>query len=301
MHWLTAELRALLLRQHGLLTRPQLLAEGLSPRAVDGRVYNGHLERVLCGVYRLPGAPVPVEQPAMAAVLRCRPEAALSGVVALALLSVEGCSPDVTPLVLVVPGRRVQNVGFDVWADGTWATDRAYIGDVPAVRATRALLDACAAADARSIARWTDSLRWRGLASVDRIAWRARQLPGHSGARRFLQLEAQRLFQQESFGERGLAEVLAGVEPQPEWGVWVATDIRVDALWADARLVIEYYGAEHHSREHDRAHDHARVARLRARGYHVEIVVAADLLDPAALRARLLGVRAGLLAAQALG
>ncbi|MGI8874074.1 MAG: type IV toxin-antitoxin system AbiEi family antitoxin domain-containing protein [Egibacteraceae bacterium] len=298
MRWPSAKLCVLLIEQHGLITRPQLLAAGLSPRAVDGRVYNGHLDRVHCGVYRLPGAPIPSEQAAMAAVLRCRPVAALSGELALALLDVEGCSMEATPLVLVGTNRTVCNVDFVVRGDGTWKPDRALVCDVPAVRATRALLDSCGGADDRLIVRRMDSMRWRGLASVERVALRAGDLPLHAGAARFLALHRRGLFEQESFGERSLARVLQGVEPQPRWGVWVAPDIKVDGLWADVRLVLEYYGKEHHSRERDRAHDHERVARLRALGYHVEVVVASDLDAPAALRARLLGVRAGMLAAQ---
>lgn len=78
-------------------------------------------------------------------------------------------------------------------------------------------------------------------------------------------------------------------------------DMRVDGLWRDVDFVMEYYGEANHTREGDRAQDHNREARLRGLGFHVEIVVRADLAEPAALRSRLLGVRAGLLSARSRG
>lgn len=104
------------------------------------------------------------------------------------------------------------------------------------------------------------------------------------------------MFTQESDGERALARILQGVDPQPRWGVWVTPDIRVDALWVDIMLVIEYDGRENHTRERDRARDQARRRRLEELGYTVVVATAEDLHNPEALRARLLGLREGLLA-----
>jgi Transcriptional regulator, AbiEi antitoxin len=76
---------ALASRQHGLVTRQQLMALGLGESAIVYRCRNGRLFRVHLGVYavgRLPATPV---ERAAAAVLACGPGAALSHGSALSL------------------------------------------------------------------------------------------------------------------------------------------------------------------------------------------------------------------------
>lgn len=299
MRWINEPARRLLDQQLGLITRPQLLAAGYSAGEVDGRVLREDLETVECGTYRLPSAPVPPGQPAAAAVLRCRPLAALTGELVLALLKLEGARLDASPTVLVALNRRVQNVSFEVWPDGTWLGDRALVAGIRAVSVTRAIIDAACVFDDMAAIRFVDSARWLGLVKVGRLIARARQLPRHSGAQRILRLAARSAFDQESQGERQLAEAMDGIEPRLEWGVYIAPDIRVDALWRDVRLVLEYFGRDHHSRQRDRWHDDNRENQVRRLGYRYLEIYAEDLRDPAALRARLLGMRAGLLAASA--
>lgn len=64
-------------RQHGVVTRPQLLGAGVSAGAIEHRLNKGTLRPVHRGVYRT--RPVAARyQREMAAVLACGPEAALS-------------------------------------------------------------------------------------------------------------------------------------------------------------------------------------------------------------------------------
>lgn len=69
---------ALARRQHGHITREQLLALGLGRRAIQYRVAIGRLIRVYAGVYAVGHLPVAHEARAHAAVLACGDGAALS-------------------------------------------------------------------------------------------------------------------------------------------------------------------------------------------------------------------------------
>ena len=89
-----------------------------------------------------------------------------------------------------------------------------------------------------------------------------------------------------------VALVLAGLEPVPQFevldgGRFVA---RVDLAFPEVRLAVEYEGA-HHFVEDQIARDDERIERLRAAGWRVIRVTAADLRDLEALIAR---VRAAL-------
>jgi very-short-patch-repair endonuclease len=77
-----------------------------------------------------------------------------------------------------------------------------------------------------------------------------------------------------------VALVLAGLAPHPQFeveheGSFVA---RVDFGWPEAKLAVEYDGA-HHFEADQVARDEGRLARLRAAGWHVIRLTAADLRD----------------------
>jgi hypothetical protein len=73
------------LRQHGLITRAQLLELGLSESGIAWRCATGRLFRVYTGVYAVGRPPNTPLQRAAAAVLACGPGAALSHSSALTL------------------------------------------------------------------------------------------------------------------------------------------------------------------------------------------------------------------------
>ena len=83
------EARALVERQHGVVTRKQLLALGFSRSAIEHRLANGRLHRVGAGVY-MAGRPESTREGRwMAAVRVCGPGAVLSHVSAAAAWGIE--------------------------------------------------------------------------------------------------------------------------------------------------------------------------------------------------------------------
>lgn len=267
----------------------------MSEGQIDGFVRRGTLEIVLYGVYRLAAGAVPHEQRGMAAALRCWPTARLSGPYVLGLLGIEGFSLDDPMVVLVPRERQITNVPFRV-VRTSWPLRRGPTArGIPIVNPGRAFMDAAPLVAERRLVVGIDSAGWRGTLRPERLVATARQDPRHPGSRIIQRLHADGVFAQESMGERELKPVLDGIDPPVEWGVWVAPDIKVDALWRDCQMAIEYAGRDHHSSPPQREKDAVRDARLRTLGIHVVHVTKQDLRDPAALRARLLAIRATLL------
>ncbi|MGH8898282.1 MAG: hypothetical protein ACRDZ4_14975 [Egibacteraceae bacterium] len=293
----TSALR-LMSEQFGIVSRPQLLACGLTEGQVEGLVARGALEKFHCGTYRVPGGGVPVEQAAMAAVIRCRPRARLTGPFVLGLLGVEGFSTADPFEVLVPLGRRVRNVPFTVHTDPLPGQFAAMAGTLPMVTATRALVETARRIQGKRLVVGIDSARWLGLTRLDRLLGCAECYERHSGARLIRGLIASGALDHESEGERMLAVLFADYDPPLEAQVWITPRILADFLWRDVTMILEYDGERFHRRLHDREDDRRRDHELNALGYHVEHVTKADLANPAALRTRILAVRRALLRRQ---
>ncbi len=99
-------------RQHGLVTRRQLLAAGFSPKEIDRRLAKGSLIAVFRGVYRVGHVARHLEAHYLAAVLACGDGALLAGRAAahlLGLLRGSGTRPQ--PLdVVTITDRKVRGV-----------------------------------------------------------------------------------------------------------------------------------------------------------------------------------------------
>ncbi|MFE7846591.1 endonuclease domain-containing protein [Microbacterium sp. NPDC057407] len=89
--------------------------------------------------------------------------------------------------------------------------------------------------------------------------------------------------------ETRVALVLAGL-PTPETNVEIWDGgrfvARVDMLYRDRKIVIEYDG-EYHFTHAQWQRDRSRRAALAELGYHIVVVASADLADPASLTARI--------------
>ncbi len=273
--------------QHGVVGRRQLLAGGIPERTVGAWVARGHLSRVSRAVYRVPGAPLTPLAELMAATLRCGPSARAAGERLLAHLGVHGADPTGPFVVLTQPGRVVTGVPWR-WRTDAWpARDDATIVGVPSVTPARSLVEAVVDCSDDDLERLVDGCRWRGrlLPAVRRLV---RDLPQHPGTARLLGSGLLDMAAGESPPERRAAEVLVPLGAAQQ--VWLTSSIRVDFLFPEARLVVEYDGRATHEGPVRRGRDSGRDDALRALGYAVLRITARDLADPAGLRRRIVAL-----------
>src|SRR3954447_19071407 len=134
-------------RQHGLVTRTQLLRARVTTDEIRHRLDSGALLRVYRGVYRVGHRAPSVEADYLAAVLACGAGARLSGRAAahlLGLLKGRAPKPEVTaPRQRQVPGVRVRRGRID-------PIDRATHRGIPVTAVPRTLIDLAAALSLRA-------------------------------------------------------------------------------------------------------------------------------------------------------
>jgi very-short-patch-repair endonuclease len=252
-------------RQHGLVTTTQLLAVGVTRRAIDRRVANGRLFRVHRGVYSV-GVPVSDRADvAMAAVLACGPSATLSHTTAaifLDLLPHDGAEPHVT-----VTGRDVRRPGIHVHRVST-APARTTRNGLPVTTAERTLLDLAATERDDVLARAVNEaqvLRRTTRVLLRREVEQAGRRNGAARLRRLLEEDAEGFTRSEA--ERRLRRLIveAGL-PRPEYNRRVHGH-EADAVWPVHRLIVEVDGFSAHGHRDAFERDRRRDAERQARGW----------------------------------
>lgn len=280
-------------RQHGVVTRAQLLRLGASPSALDNRLRTGRLERLHRGVYRVGPLSVPHERE-WAAVLACGgggawavpgeagdsgtgpdrggAEVALSHGSAAALLGLlppvpKGRAVDVTgPRSLRGrPGIRVHR------AVELSAAEVVRVDGLPVTKAARTLVDLAADTATtrleRAVAR---AVRERLLtlsdlrASLSLHRWR----PGRRTLERLLDAVGEPELTRSEAEVRLLALLRTARLPRPRVNA-VVEGVEVDFLWRGPRLVVEVDGFAFHAGRAAFERDRDRDARLAAAGYQV--------------------------------
>jgi very-short-patch-repair endonuclease len=276
-------------RQHGVVTRPQLLVLGLSPSAIDRRLAAGRLTALHRGVYRV-GPPVAPRAREMAAVLACCGASALArgGAPPPARAKPAALSHrSAADLLGIVPGRRpcgpmeVSVQGSCRGRDGILihrvrvlpADEITRVDGIPVTTPARTILDLAASLAARELERAVaEAIALRGttpaellaLASSPRHALR----PGVCHVRALLAGDTDPARTRSVAEERFLELVRATGLPKPETNVRVGR-YKVDFLWRALRLVVEIDGFVFHSAPGRVEADHRRDSDLDADGYHV--------------------------------
>jgi predicted transcriptional regulator of viral defense system/very-short-patch-repair endonuclease len=252
----------LAIRQHGNVTRAQLLRLGLGAEAIKHLVRAGFLHRVHLGVYAVGRPPVTAREKAAAAVLACGAGAALSHRSALALWGFIDRWP--ASLDVVVPGDRRRS-GITVHRQrGLQRWDvRVHVG----IRVTSpawTLVDCAPRLSDRRLARVVnDALRSRHLKrwQLAEVVARRRTRPGVQRLRPFIDATdgPTRSEFEDAFNEFCRRFRL----PRPLINTIVAGR-EADAYFEAEKLIVELDGWKFHSSresfEKDRDHDATSLA-----------------------------------------
>lgn len=233
---------ALARRRHGIVTRAELLAAGLTRDGISRRCRACRLHRVWAGVYFVGAAPLPPRARWLAAVLTCGPGAALSHQSAAALWGIGPLL--VLPVHVTIPSpcNRRSRPGLRVHRSSTLGPADVTTRDgIPVTAPSRTLRDLPAPLRDRA----TNAALIGGLVGAP---------PG----RRPLRSNAERRF---------LRLCRAHGLPEPEVNVVIAGRER-DFAWRESAVVVEVDGP-HHDHEPQRAVDRGRDRELAARGWVV--------------------------------
>ncbi|MGY1665995.1 endonuclease domain-containing protein [Geodermatophilus sp. SYSU D00696] len=272
----------------GVFVGSAAIGEGLLTR---GQLRRRSYRRLTQGVYADPGLPVDHRLRCQGVALVMPPGVAVGGHSAAAWYGAAFAAAD-DPVTLVCPeeirwrGPREATVHHTVLSPA----DVVVVDDVPLTVPLRTAWDVMTLEPLTTAVAAVDAMVRAGhvpLAGLAAMAERGAGRWGVSRVRRAVLLVDPRA---ESPRESRLRVclVLAGLEPVPQFevvddGRFVA---RVDLAFPDVRLAIEYEGA-HHFEADQVTRDAERLDRLRAAGWRVIRVTAADLRDLEALVARI--------------
>jgi very-short-patch-repair endonuclease len=265
-------------RQHGVVTRRQLLDAGLTRTVVQRRLDSGHLLRLHRGVYAVGHAQLRREGRWLAAVLAVGDDAALSHRSAAALHGIR----DGDGVIDVATARRVSVRGLVIHRAVLAPEDIATRAGVPVTTVARTLVDLAAVLPPKRVA---DLLREADRAGrLDAAALRGaldRAGGGCGSALRAALDEHERLatsLTRSVLEDRFLALLDADGLPRPLTNHRIE-GMEVDAAWPEQRLVVELDGWAFHADRRAFQDDRTRAARLMAAGWVVLRFTHADVTE----------------------
>lgn len=244
-------------RQHGVVSRAQLLALGFGSKAIAHRIAKGRLHVLWRGVYAVGRPRVGQRGQWMAAVLSCRADALLSHRSAAALW---GLTTRRSPVVEVViphaarrrrPGIRI-NRRVDLGPE-----HRREVDGIPVTDVVSTLVDLASSAPEWQVERAINDADRLDLVDLEELRAMVGTLsprPGMACMRRLLGCDA---LTDSGLERKFLALVRAAGLPLPETQAWVS-GYRVDFYWPDLGLVAEADGWRHHRTPGEQATDHRR-------------------------------------------
>ena len=267
---------ALAARQHGAVTRSQLLAAGLARGMVASRLESGRLRPLHRGVYLLGSLTGPLEPErarAMAAVLACGSGTVLSHRSAAWLWGVLPRPGPAAPVDVTVPNRaRTRRPGIRARRSADLpARDTTRLEGVPVTTPARTLRDLSLVVGARDLDRAAARFERRGLigsTEMRALPARHRGRPGAGLLRAALSCGDGMALTRSAAEERFLEIVRRGRLPRPRTNV-VVQGHEVDFLWPGEKLVVEVDGFAFHASRRSFEADRRRDAELAAAGMRV--------------------------------
>lgn len=254
-------------RQHGLITREQLMRAGVGRRGVELRLRRGTLHRVHRGVYLVGHAVPPLHAPHFAAVLACGERAVLShrsALVAWDVLKPEDGDVDVT-----VAGRKPSHRrGIRVHQTRD-APPQSRRHGIPVTSAARTLLDFAEQGETREVERAFYEALAQRRTSLPQLRKLLDDSPGRKGApllRALLDQYGTPTVTRHAAEDILFALIRKGKLPAPERNVRVGGH-ELDFFWRTERVNAELDGYQWHRYRNER--DQVRDAKLAAKGIRV--------------------------------
>ncbi len=273
-------------RQHGLVSRAQVLGLGATVAMIEHRLATGRWIRVGGGVYRLAGVPVTWRQRALAACLIAGPQAFVSHRTAAALWGFSGFRPG--PLELTVAaGRSARNSLATVHRSVHLPPADLTVHDrIPVTRPLRTLLDLASRVRPELLEEAVDDVLCRRMVELDKLVRRL----DSSASRRGMTVLRAILDMWDGEGvpanvaEMRIVRVLvdAGLPPPVrQYEIWVDGELiaRVDLAYPWARLAIELDSFRWHAGRGPFRSDRLRDIRLAAVGWRVLRATPEDASD----------------------
>lgn len=264
-----AELAA---RQHGVVTRPQLLAAGVTARMVVRRLEAKRLRSLHRGVY-LAGPLAPARAREMAAVLACGAGARASHRSAAWLWGL-GARPGGSTLADVkVPARRVvRRPGIRVHrASHLEAEEVAIVDGIPATDPSGTLLDLAGLLGARELEKAVARAERTSLIRSDELGSlvaRHRGRRGMATLAALLEQDGGPAFTRSALEDRFVDEVREFGLDEPKYNVWIG-GYELDCFWPDARMALELDGEAYHASWQTQQNDRRRDRDLAGLDIHV--------------------------------
>ncbi len=257
---------ALATHQHGVVATRQLVALGLTRRAVSHRADAGRLHVLHRGVYAVGHAEISHLGRWMAAVLACGDRAALSHRSAAALWGIRANTAERTDVIVPTPGGRAARDRLRIHRCPTLGADEVTVRErIPVTIPARTVLDVAATLTPRQLERLLDQVEMERVTDYRALGAIASAHPNHRGSRRLRATLATHLagstLTRSDLESRYLAICRAHGLPAPRVNVRIG-EHTVDFLFPDRRLIVEIDSWTYHRTR-------ARSTRIAARRDHL--------------------------------
>jgi very-short-patch-repair endonuclease len=254
-------------RQHGVITRVQLIEMGLTDQGINRRVADGRLWRVHQGVYAVGRPTLTLHGRFIAAVLSCGAGAALSHIAAGVLLGVlreRGPRIDVT-----VPrgGQRRRRGALIIHRAALPETDLTTKHAIPVTTPARTLIDLADVLPRRQLERALDEAAYLRL-DLSGLQPRSGRRGNGVLAQVLQRHEPGSTLTRSELEERMLSLCLSFRLPTPEVNAAIEGYV-VDFVWREQRLIVETDGWSTHGTRTAFERDRRRDADLLAAGWRV--------------------------------
>ena len=262
---------ALVRRQHGVVSRRQLLELGLTRHGIQERLDRGRLHRIYKGVYSVGRPELTGLGRWTAAVLACGPEAVLSGRSAAQLWGI--FAPRFSAIEVTIPARKTRSCpGVRVKSRRLPDTDITTYRNIPLTTPVRTLIDLAATLRTADLERAVNEADQLDLVDPETLRTSLDEYAGVPGARMLRTLLDHRTFilTDSVLEQRFLPIARSAGLPRP-LTQFVVNGHRVDFFWPDLGLVVETDGLRYHrtpaqqarDRDRDQAHTAAGLTTLR--------------------------------------